>query len=131
MERKMSRDMTYTLQFDKKYFPLPLIMVFVDGVTWELKSAFEYHRDNGEITRVPIGFLTDGATIPRIFWSWIGSPTGEYTPAAVVHDFCCKEYGSPYHKTDFIFRECMFVLGVPYLKRTIMYLAVRAFHFFQ
>jgi hypothetical protein len=35
----------------------------------------------------PEGMITDGASIPRLFWRLIGSPfTGKYRRAAIIHD---------------------------------------------
>lgn len=114
--------------FDPKYFPLPLHLDFVDGVNWILLSDFEYHRDCEEIIKVPKGFLTDGASIPKVVWSWIGHPLAEYAPASVIHDFCCQWSPRDNPKADYIFYECMAKLKIPYLKRTIMYWAVSLFH---
>lgn len=38
-----------------------------------------------EVT-VPKGMITDGATVPRIFWS-LFPPYYKYFPAAIVHDY--------------------------------------------
>ena len=121
----------FQLDLDNKYFPFPLRVEFVDGHTWLLTGDFEYHRDNGEVIKVPVGFQFDFASIPQPFWSWVGSPAGEYGPAALVHDFCCVTATWPISKTDYIFYEAMKVLRVPLWKRTIMYWAVRMFHFFR
>ena len=108
-----------------KYFPLPLIVRHINGRLWELIKPFEYHPDSGEVIRVPEEFLTDFASIPRIFWTIIGSPTGRYGPAAIIHDYLyvIKIYSR--RKSDRIFFKAMAILKVPYLKRFLMYLAVR------
>ena len=97
---------------------------------WELTEPFEYHRKN-EIIKVPAGFLFDFASIPKPFWSIIGSPTGKYGPAALIHDFLCDTKPYSYTKIDYIFYEAMKVLKIPYLKRTLMYWAVCFFHMFK
>lgn len=72
------------------------------------------------------GFLTDGASIPKIFWSIIGSPfTGEYTEAAVVHDALYASESLTRIECDKMFYELMKKHGVSYWKRTLMYIAVR------
>ena len=35
---------------------------------------------------VPSGFVTDGASVPRLFWSFF-NPAGELFEAAIVHDY--------------------------------------------
>ena len=123
--------MTLAVQLDRTHFPYPLIVHFIDGRMWELVRSFEYIRDNGEVITVPAGFMFDFASIPRIFWSVIGSPTGPYGPAAVIHDFLCVKKPYPYPEIDYIFYEAMKNLDVPYLKRTVMYYAVCLFHLFN
>lgn len=41
---------------------------------------------DGTIIIIPKGFITDGASIPRVFWSII-SPTGPLFLASILHDF--------------------------------------------
>lgn len=115
----------------EEHFPYPLVVKFIDGRAWELVEKFEYHRDCGEIIAIPKGLLFDFASIPQPFWSWIGSPTGEYGPAAVIHDYLCDKATWPISKTDYIFLEAMTVLKVNWFKRRIMYAAVRIFHGFR
>ena len=84
-------------------------------------------KKHGEI-EVPAGTYTDGASIPRVFWS-ILSPFGEYFKAALPHDHLY----TPANKTltraqaDDILREGMVVLGVHPVKRFAIYRAVRMF----
>lgn len=118
------------MKIDKlKYFPLPLVVRHIDGEQWEVTAPFEYHSNNGEIIKIPVGFFTDMASIPKLFWSFIGSPTGCYGPSAVIHDYLyfCKRFTR--RKADMIFLEAMKVLGVPLWKRLVMFWAVRLFAF--
>ena len=39
---------------------------------------------------VPIGFVTDGADIPRLFWSFYPPNRSDYLPAVIVHDCLCS-----------------------------------------
>lgn len=85
----------------------------------------------GEIT-VPAGFPTDGASVPRIFWT-IFPPWGQYFGAAVLHDYLysCTSTLLYDHFTrkdaDYLFLEAMYNLGVPRLTRHTIHTAVRAF----
>lgn len=36
--------------------------------------------------KIPKGFVSDGASIPRILW-WFADPAGEFFEAAVLHDY--------------------------------------------
>ena len=76
---------------------------------------------------VPAGFVTDFASIPRLFWSVV-PPMGQHGKAAVVHDYLYRK-SSGFSKilADAIFYEAMELLGVPWYRRWVMYLAVRFF----
>jgi hypothetical protein len=111
-------------------FTKPLIVEPLDnGREWKLIEEFEYHvgtEDSEEVIRVPAGFVTDFASVPRCFWS-ILPPWGKYGKAAVVHDFCYGTELYPRKRCDEIFLECMVVLQVARWKRWSMYAAVRGF----
>lgn len=55
---------------------------------------------SGRWWKIPKGFVSDGASIPRIFWSplLIGHPLmGDYRRAAIVHDFACAALTGAFH----------------------------------
>jgi hypothetical protein len=56
--------------------------------------------------RVPIGFVTDFTSIPRVFWSLL-RPDGTYSYAAVIHDFLYWEQYLSREVSDTIFKLCM------------------------
>ena len=94
---------------------------------FRLESRFRYYSSLGLI-EVPAGAETDGASVPRAFWS-IFEPFGEYFPAAVIHDFLYSPANHEYDRweSDIIFKEAMYNLGVPWRKREPIYHAVRMF----
>lgn len=127
-------------------FTQPLIVEpLADGTHWRLVTFFEYHvgrYPSEEIIRVPSGYVTDFATIPKVLWSIIGGPTGKYTAAAVIHDYLCSCKGRlPWarvgeittyrvytkEQADAIFREAMGVLGVGSFQARLMWASVRVF----
>jgi hypothetical protein len=77
---------------------------------------------------VPAGFITDGASIPEMFWS-ILSPFGPWFHAALFHDWGYSRNNTTLTRAevDAIFKELMFNIGVPWLKRETIYRAVRLF----
>ena len=76
---------------------------------------------------VKAGFDFDGASIPKAFWSVIGSPfNGAYVPPAVIHDGLYASEALPREVCDEIFLELMKQFGVSYVKRYSMYWSVRA-----
>jgi len=97
-----------------------------DSRIFELTAPFRYFSVIGEIT-VPAGFLTDGASVPKVFWN-IFSPFGSYFPAALIHDFLYSRT-STWHisrlEVDEIFLAAMQDVGVGWITRRTIYRAVR------
>lgn len=93
----------------------------------QLTAPFRYHSQRiGETITVPSGFISDGASVPRIFWT-LFSPFGEYFRAALVHDFLYTGANRVYNRaeSDRIFLEAMVEAGVPFIRRRLIYRAVR------
>ena len=110
-------------------FTDPLIVKKLKDSLWETASEFEYHvgvEGSENKIKVPVGFPPDIASIPRLFWI-IYPPDGQYTQAAVLHDYLYNIQDRPRATADAIFLEAMQVLGVPFLRRKIIYRAVRLF----
>lgn len=131
-----SLKLEYLLQHDKKYAAREY---------WKVLESFKFYSDTifpeGRVwIEVPVGFISDGASVPRFLWSWL-PPFSKYGQAAVLHDYLVeggevmfaedpKAYEARFKVTraqaDRIFLEAMEVLGVGRLKRYIMYFGVRA-----
>ena len=91
---------------------------------YTLLEAIPYTTLDGDRINVPIGFVTDLASVPRIFWN-LFPPSGKYNLAAIVHDFLCISKPFKQKKIDRIFIEAMEELGVSWWKRHILHKAVR------
>lgn len=77
---------------------------------------------------VPEGYVTDFASIPGLV-QWLIQPFGRHSEAAVVHDWLYT-LGTPgdtrgRHLADRTFRRALHLVGVGFVRRWIMYLAVR------
>jgi hypothetical protein len=99
----------------------------VDDRTWEILRPLIYHGKVDEFV-VPEHERTDFASVPRVF-VWFLPPYGRYTKAAILHDHLWR-VAVPSGVTsrldaDGIFRQAMRELGVPFLRRWIMWAAVR------
>jgi len=116
-------------------FKDPLIGHYINSRQFLLTDAFQYYTEIGSpptelnYIHVEFGFLTDFASIPRLFWIWI-PPNGLYGKAAVIHDYLYKNHYFERAQADLIFLEAMKILGVPEKKRKTMYRAVRMFGWF-
>lgn len=96
------------------------------GNKWKLVEDFRFYI-NDFLMIIPKGFETDLASVPRVFWS-IFPPFGEYTSAAIVHDYLYSKYNNlAINRTlaDKIFLYAMKKFGVDWITRTSMYMAVR------
>lgn len=95
-----------------------------NGVEFMLTRTLWFRLNEAESITVPAGFVTDNASVPRLFWSVV-APHGKYTRAAVVHDYLYSGELIPRKKADEIFLFGMGVLGVPAWLAHVMYAAVR------
>ncbi len=74
---------------------------------------------------VPQGFISDGATVPRILWP-IFPPIGRYLKATLVHDYYLTK-GLNRKDCDDRFRECLVELEIESWRVNAMFYAVRAY----
>ena len=91
---------------------------------------------------VPKGYKTNGANIPRIFWSIFPPNSPEYLSAIIVHDFVCdvatNDVSCPvilgatqeeiFEYADNNLKAMMLELGCSKLKANIFYWSVRLYH---
>jgi len=98
----------------------------LDSTTWETLRALVYHGNTDDFV-VPERERTDFASVPRMF-AWFLPRYGRYTKAAILHDHLWRvavPNGLSRLDADGIFRQAMRELGVPFLRRWIMWAAVR------
>src|SRR5690348_10982093 len=100
----------------------------IDGLHVKLFEPLEYLTavEGIGVIRVPVGFVTDYASVPRGLWN-LFPPNGRYAPAAVVHDYLYRRTLLDRGVCDQILSEGMEVLGVSWLTRHLIYRAVRMF----
>ncbi len=116
-------------------FTTPLDVEFIDGTNWRVLVEFDFASETLErIVRVPVGFLTDFASVPRILWN-LWPPCGRYGKAAVIHDLLYRDVKQKVTRlqADHTLLEGMRALQVDRLTCWIIFLGVRlggkfAFH---
>lgn len=97
---------------------------------WILIAPFTYtlifKNRLSECFVIPENFESDGASVPRIFWS-IFPPWGQYAEAAVLHDYHYRvpNFYIKKQDADFIFLLGMKSLGVNIISRRLIYWAVK------
>jgi hypothetical protein len=89
-----------------------------------LLEDFEY---NGYT--VPKGYITDGASIPRIFWSFYPPNRPDYLPAAIVHDHLCDL--ERYVEGDREFKNCLDDLDIHDFTMHIFHKTVVSYHYIR
>jgi hypothetical protein len=94
----------------------------------KLLTDLTYIDDEGVKWHVPAPYLTDGASIPGIFWSIVGQPLSPETiECAIIHDYYCEMKTRPSKRVHEVFCESLKSMRVPLWKRTLMCRAVKWF----
>lgn len=108
-------------------FKTPLVIQEIDSKhrNWILVEDLVY-RGNKDKFVIHGGFVTDFASVPRIFWSLI-SPWGRQLKAAIVHDYLYTTGVVSRKDADGLFYRMMKELGVGWMKRQAIYRSVRIF----
>src|SRR4051812_41087956 len=111
-------------------FTGPVVVEEIDepdaGRRWRVGEPLTYdgHRERFVI---PAGFHTDFASVPRLF-VWLVPRYGRYTKAVILHDYLwskARRGEVPFVDADGILRRTMRELGVAFLRRWLMWAAVR------
>ncbi|MFM8551566.1 MAG: DUF1353 domain-containing protein [Nitrospiraceae bacterium] len=108
-----------------------IVSPMADGKTWVLVRHFGYEvgaEGSGDVIEVPIGFQTDFASVPRLFWIFLPK-WGTYGNASVIHDWLYWDQTRPKAEADTIFLEAMGVLNVNPITKWLMYQAVHLLGF--
>lgn len=99
----------------------------VSDKNWALLAQLDY-QGKDEFFEAPKDMNTDFASVPRVF-VWFLPRYGRYTKAAILHDYLWRERASKgtlsWVDADAIFLRAMRELGVPFLRRWILWAAVR------
>jgi hypothetical protein len=97
-----------------------------DGSRWQLVEPLSYVGRADRFV-VAAGFTTDFASVPQAL-TWLVPRYGRYTKAAILHDHLwqlCREGRFGWADADGILRRTMRELDVPFLRRWLMWGAVR------
>ena len=90
------------------------------------KVTFEYRYKD---VIVPKGYITNGANIPRVFWSIFPPNMSDIMEAVVVHDYLCDK--EEYQKADRYFRELLQETRLSSVSIFILHRAVVSYHFLR
>lgn len=110
----------------------PVLQAFADMDFYVVREAIYWERprfaraDLPFRIVVPNGFVTDLASVPRLFWQVL-PPQGRYGPAAILHDWLYWQQATTREVADQVFLTVMEELEVPSAKRRAMWASVRVF----
>lgn len=108
---------------------VPVLSPFVDSDYWYLLKKIGWKPDVPTTSplssvTVPKGFVTDFASVPKVFFSAL-PPIGRYTYAAILHDYLYWEQTCERAEADTVLKLCMQEMKVPSAKVLAIYNAVR------
>jgi len=93
---------------------------------WKISVGFFFRDKFGIKHYVASGTITDGASIPHIFWPIVGHPRDtDIGQAAAVHDVLYRRGLVTRKRADEIMIEGMEYLGASWTKRKAVYYALR------
>lgn len=99
-----------------------------DGRKMRLIADFSYFDPSDVKWQAPKGAIVDGASIPKVFWQFIGGPfEGKYRFASVVHDVACEEKSRRWKAVHRMFYNASRLGGVGLVHALVMYGGV--YHF--
>jgi len=111
-----------------QHFSGEILLRPLDGRYMELRKDFLFFDKDKKTWKAPKGYKTDGASIPRVLWSLVGSPfTGHYLKAAILHDVYCDLKSRDWRLVHNMFFEAMIASDVNVTQAKIMYYAVYRF----
>jgi Protein of unknown function (DUF1353) len=99
-----------------------------DGRNMRLLQELSYLDPAGKKWVALKGFVTDGASIPKPLWSFIGGPfEGEYRNAAIVHDSACALRLETWQHSHLMFFNACRCGGVGELEAKVLFAGVWEF----
>ena len=85
------------------------------------------YKDKKITILIKSNWITDGASVPRLFWTIFPPIACKYLEAVILHDALYKSQKLNRKLSDLLFLKAMEDLKVNKIKRLIMYYSVRLF----
>lgn len=97
----------------------------IDSGTWRLLAPLVYWSQLTQASIVvPDGFVTDFASVPRVWFAYLLTGNTAHAPA-VVHDYLYRTRLYPRELCDKVFLEAMESVDVPEWRRNLIFSGVR------
>lgn len=106
-------------------FETDLVVKALNDTDWILQEELVFKSDILGVIVVPIYFITDFSSVPRLPLAFLlaGDTAHE---AATVHDYLYQTQPCTKSQADRVFREAMGVTGIVAWRKNLMYAAVAA-----
>jgi hypothetical protein len=105
-----------------------VVRLLDDGYSVELLEPFGFKDSRGVVWTVPKGAVISGASIPRTYWSVIGSPlSGQYRAASILHEYYTEAKSRPRDDVNNMFYEALQKSGVSSVQAKTIFAAVNSF----
>lgn len=98
-----------------------LILQPLSGHRYRVVEPFRYQN-----IQIPVGFVTDGANIPRPLWAIWPPNKSDFMKAVVVHDYLCDR--EKYALADQLFKEALQEAGAAGFTIWLFYTSVDMYH---
>lgn len=106
--------------------PLVTMTAFADSRHFIIEREIVYRIAGSDQTiTVPAGFVTDFASTPRALWSFGLAPHGQYSRAALLHDYLYWSQACTQAQADKLFLLVMKQSGVSPANQVTIYRGVR------
>lgn len=104
-------------------FLTKLLTSCVNNRWWMVEAPFVIDsKIVGQFT-VPLGFMFNGNSIPRL--GWVFSPPSDWLEAAAAHDFLCHYSDFDQKTCDRVYKEVLDAMGMTKVRRGARYGALR------
>jgi Protein of unknown function (DUF1353) len=128
-DRKVTDDWIVQWMSSPQAATLPLHLGRFADAMYFLKEPIDWTPNPGQEShkpvKVPVGFVTDFASIPRVFWIVLPKD-GVYTYPAIIHDYLYWEQPVSKDEADLILRYSMQDFKVNTVALEAIYAGVRA-----
>jgi hypothetical protein len=107
--------------------PAQPLLPFGDTQDWIVTAALVYQIGSTTDTlTVPAGFVTDLASTPQMLWSAGLTPTGQYSRAAIIHDYLYWSQQCSRDQADNLLLIAMKESNVGWFEENLIHAAVHA-----
>lgn len=96
-----------------------------EGREMKVLETVTYTDPNGTTWEAPEGWIVNGSSIPRVFWTIVASPyVGNHRNASVFHDVACDQKEAPWENVHTMYYNACRLGGVSQSKAKLMFAAV-------